>query len=118
MNVTQNAEFTFSSFFPQCFQKPSPVRVVKTLPHNKLLNFTECRYITYRLSLKWWKILWKKDKMLVTSILSFYPIRIVNTRGCVVITESCFRHPLFDLRGTRKVEIRHTNFMADFRRRM
>ena len=25
-------------------------------------------------------------------------------------TESCFRHPLFDLRGTRKVEIRHTNF--------
>ena len=26
------------------------------------------------------------------------------------ITESCFRHPLFDLRRTRKVEIRHTNF--------
>ena len=26
------------------------------------------------------------------------------------ITESCLRHPLFDLRGTRKVEIRHTNF--------
>ena len=26
------------------------------------------------------------------------------------ISESCFRHPLFDLRGTRKVEIRHTNF--------
>ena len=25
-------------------------------------------------------------------------------------TESCFRHPLFDLRGSRKVEIRHTNF--------
>ena len=25
-------------------------------------------------------------------------------------TESCFRRPLFDLRGTRKVEIRHTNF--------
>ena len=25
-------------------------------------------------------------------------------------TESCFRHPLFDLRGTRKLEIRHTNF--------
>ena len=25
-------------------------------------------------------------------------------------TESCFRYPLFDLRGTRKVEIRHTNF--------
>ena len=25
-------------------------------------------------------------------------------------TESCFRHPLFDLRGTRKVEIMHTNF--------
>ena len=25
-------------------------------------------------------------------------------------TESRFRHPLFDLRGTRKVEIRHTNF--------
>ena len=25
-------------------------------------------------------------------------------------TESCFRHPLFDMRGTRKVEIRHTNF--------
>ena len=25
-------------------------------------------------------------------------------------TESCFRHPLFDLRGTRKVEIRHNNF--------
>ena len=25
-------------------------------------------------------------------------------------TESCFRHPLFDLRGTQKVEIRHTNF--------
>ena len=24
-------------------------------------------------------------------------------------TESCFRHPLFDLRGTRKVEIRHAN---------
>ena len=24
-------------------------------------------------------------------------------------TESCFRHPLFDLRGTLKVEIRHTN---------
>ena len=28
----------------------------------------------------------------------------------LIITESCFRHPLFDLRGTRKVEIRHTNF--------
>ena len=27
-----------------------------------------------------------------------------------VNTESCFRHPFFDLRGTRKVEIRHTNF--------
>ena len=26
------------------------------------------------------------------------------------LTESCFRHPLFDLRGTRKVETRHTNF--------
>ena len=25
-------------------------------------------------------------------------------------TESCFRHPLFDLRGTQKVEIRHTYF--------
>ena len=25
-------------------------------------------------------------------------------------TESCFRHPLFDLLGTGKVEIRHTNF--------
>ena len=25
-------------------------------------------------------------------------------------TESCFRHPLFDLPGTRKVEIRHTNY--------
>ena len=25
-------------------------------------------------------------------------------------TECCFRHPLFDLRGTRKVEIRHTKF--------
>ena len=25
-------------------------------------------------------------------------------------TDSCFHHPLFDLRGTRKVEIRHTNF--------
>ena len=25
-------------------------------------------------------------------------------------TESCFRHPLFDVRGIRKVEIRHTNF--------
>ena len=25
-------------------------------------------------------------------------------------TESCFRHPLFDLRGTQKVEMRHTNF--------
>ena len=24
--------------------------------------------------------------------------------------ESCFRHPLSDLRGTRKVENRHTNF--------
>ena len=24
--------------------------------------------------------------------------------------ESCFHHPLFDLRGTRKVEIWHTNF--------
>ena len=29
---------------------------------------------------------------------------------CPYCTESCFRHPLFDLRGTRKVEIRHTNF--------
>ena len=27
-----------------------------------------------------------------------------------ISTESCFRHPFFDLRGTRKVEIRHTNF--------
>ena len=27
-----------------------------------------------------------------------------------ISTESCFRHPLFNLRGTRKVEIRHTNF--------
>ena len=27
-----------------------------------------------------------------------------------VYTESCFRHPLFDLRGTRKVEIKYTNF--------
>ena len=25
-------------------------------------------------------------------------------------TELCFHHPLFDLRGSRKVEIRHTNF--------
>ena len=25
-------------------------------------------------------------------------------------TESCFSHPLFDLRRNRKVEIRHTNF--------
>ena len=25
-------------------------------------------------------------------------------------TESCFHHPLFNLRGSRKVEIRHTNF--------
>ena len=29
---------------------------------------------------------------------------------CQTYTESCFRHPLFDLRGTRKVEIGHTNF--------
>ena len=28
----------------------------------------------------------------------------------LLLTESCFHHPLFDLRGTRKVEIRHTNF--------
>ena len=28
----------------------------------------------------------------------------------LVFTESCFRHPFFDLRGTRKVEIRHTKF--------
>ena len=28
----------------------------------------------------------------------------------VLATESCFRHPLFDLLGTREVEIRHTNF--------
>ena len=27
-----------------------------------------------------------------------------------ITTESYFRHPHFDLRGTRKVEIRHTNF--------
>ena len=33
--------------------------------------------------------------------------KITNLLFC---TESCFRHPLFDLRGTRKVEIRHTNF--------
>ena len=26
------------------------------------------------------------------------------------VRESCFRHPIFDLRRTRKVEIRHTNF--------
>ena len=25
-------------------------------------------------------------------------------------TESRFRHPFFDLRGTRKVQIRHANF--------
>ena len=30
--------------------------------------------------------------------------------GKALITESCFRHPLYDLRATRKVEIRHTNF--------
>ena len=28
----------------------------------------------------------------------------------LLCTESYFRHPLFDLRGTRKVEIWHTNF--------
>ena len=33
-----------------------------------------------------------------------------NGRFEGISTESCFRHPLFDLRGTRKVEIRHTNF--------
>ena len=32
------------------------------------------------------------------------------TQRKLITTESCFRHPLFDLRGTRKVEIRHTNF--------
>ena len=31
-------------------------------------------------------------------------------RPILLFTDSCFRHPLFDLRGTRKVEIRHTNF--------
>ena len=36
------------------------------------------------------------------------PLRNRSTDG--VLTESCFRHPLFDLRGSRKVEIRHTNF--------
>ena len=33
-----------------------------------------------------------------------------KTDQTLIITESCFRHPLFDLRGTRKVDIRHTNF--------
>ena len=43
----------------------------------------------------------KKEKpKLLTQLISFIPLH----------TESCFRHPLFDLRGTRKVEIRHTNF--------
>ena len=32
-------------------------------------------------------------------------------------TESCFRHPRFDLRGTRKVEIRHTNFHFSSKRK-
>ena len=42
---------------------------------------------------------------------SFVYFQCVNERTAhVKITESCFRHPLFDLRGTRKVEIRHTNF--------
>ena len=31
-------------------------------------------------------------------------------RNICYTMESCFRNPLFDLRGTRKVEIRHTNF--------
>ena len=34
----------------------------------------------------------------------------VGKKSHAKITESCFRHPLFDLPGTRKVEIRHTNF--------
>ena len=38
---------------------------------------------------------------------AMYILPITNT---LKNTESCFRHPLFDLRGTRKVEIRHTNF--------
>ena len=34
----------------------------------------------------------------------------VRSKNIFTVTESCFRHSLFDLRGTRKVEIRHTNF--------
>ena len=35
--------------------------------------------------------------------------RVFRRRGERFATESCFRHPLFDLRRTPKVEIRHTN---------
>ena len=36
--------------------------------------------------------------------------RAMSPMNVSYLTESCFCHPLFDLRGTRKVEIRHTNF--------
>ena len=43
-------------------------------------------------------------------VIPHLPGLTINETACYKSTESCFRHPLFDLRGTRKVEIRHTNF--------
>ena len=55
-------------------------------------------------------ILWKALYTILTKYIFFWLMLKTFKEKDLFLTESCFRHPLFDLRGTRKVEIRHTNF--------
>ena len=57
----------------------------------------------FDISLIWENI--STPRVSTTIKMSFYIELTFQVPG----TEFCFRHPLFDLRRTRKVEIRHTN---------
>ena len=46
----------------------------------------------------------------IISVRSISGSAFAGSLSSQTTTESCFHHPLFDLRGTRKVKIRHTNF--------
>ena len=45
-------------------------------------------------------------------VFALAEIKVAWRENCKhnITTESCFCHPLFDLQGTRKVKVRHTNF--------
>ena len=53
-------------------------------------------------------VIYHKFSVFPSHLCNFF--RLVYLYLDLVSTESCFRHPLFDLRGPRKVEIRHTHF--------